>query len=181
MTDATQIPATLVAGDTWSWTDADAFASHPAPDWSLNYVLRPVTGGAAITIVATWGDDEYRLTRAAVDTAADAPGEYEWVSLAFHDANGERVRLATGRTCVLPDPVSASGDLRSNAERILAAIDATIEGRATKDAESYSIEGRSIARTPIADLMQLRSIYERRVAAERNPGGSPIQYRRVAL
>jgi hypothetical protein len=42
----------------------------------------------------------------------------------------------------------------------LDAIEATIEGRASKDQESYSIQGRSLARTPIADLILLRGKYK---------------------
>lgn len=51
----------------------------------------------------------------------------------------------------------------------------------TKDAESYTIEGRSIARTPLADLIRLQGVYQRKVAAELNPGASPFQYRRIKL
>jgi hypothetical protein len=181
MTVDTEIPAQLVAGDGWAWSDAAAFASHPPPDWALHYVLRPIAGGTTITIVATWGDDTYSLSRTATATAADAPGDYEWTALAYDDASDDRARLGSGRVCILPDPAQATGDLRSGAERILAAIDATVEGRVTKDAESYTIEGRSIARTPMADLIRLQGIYQRRVDAERNPGGSPFQYRRIAL
>lgn len=181
MSAETQIPATLVAGDGWSWSDPAAFAAHPPPDWALHYVLRPVAGGAAITVVALWSGETYRLTRTAAETAGTAPGEYRWDALAFHDASGDRVHLGSGRVTVLPDPAQAGGDLRSAAERILAAIEATIEGRAARDAESYSIEGRSIARTPLADLIRLRALYRREVEAERAPGASPIRYRRVAL
>lgn len=177
----TGIPAQLVAGDGWAWSDAGAYASHPPPDWALHYVLRPVAGGTPITIVATWVGDEYRLTRTATDSATDAPGDYAWTALAIHDANGDRATLGNGRLCILPDPTQEVGDLRSAAERILAAIDATMEGRVTKDAESYTIEGRSIARTPLADLIRLQGVYQRKVAAELNPGASPFQYRRIKL
>lgn len=181
MVTETQIPAQLVAGDGWAWSDATAFASHPPTDWSLRYVLRPIAGGTPVTILATAGSGAFLLAHSATDSASVPPGEYEWTSLAFDDANSDRVRLAVGRVCILPDPMQADSDLRSPAERILAAIDATLEGRVSKDAESYTIEGRSISRTPIADLIRLQGIYQQRVAQERNPGGCPIQYRRVAF
>lgn len=175
------IPALLVAGDGWAWSDASAHASHPPPDWALHYVLRPVAGGTPITLVATWGADEYRLTRAASDTANDAPGAYSWTAFAINDGTGDRATLDSGRVHILLDPVQENGDLRSAAERILAAIEATIEGRVSKDAESYSIEGRSISRTPIDDLLRLQGIYQRKVAAEMNPAASPFQYRRIKI
>jgi len=175
------IPSQLVAGDGWAWSDAEAFASHPPPDWALQYLLRPVSGGSPYVITATWGNGAYLLSYAASDSAQLAPGEYEWAALAFHDATDDRTRLGAGRFCVLPDPMQVTEDQRSAAERILAAIDATLEGRVSKDAESYTIEGRSISRTPIADLIRLQSIYQQRVLAERNPHASPIQYRRVSF
>ncbi|MQQ09102.1 hypothetical protein GFB49_11605 [Epibacterium sp. SM1979] len=181
MTNETNIPSQLVAGDSWAWSDAPAFASHPPPDWSLHYILRPVTGGDPITIVASHGETSFVITHPASETQSLAPGEYEWSALAFNAGTGDRARLSVGRICILPDPLQATGDQRSGAERILAAIDATLEGRVSKDAESYTIEGRSIARTPIEDLTRLQSIYSQRVAQERNPGGSPIQYRRVSF
>ena len=41
-----------------------------------------------------------------------------------------------------------------------------IQNRATKDQESYSIQGRSLARTPIADLIALRSQYKAELVRE---------------
>lgn len=178
------IPAQLVAGDGWAWSDASAFASHPPPDWALHYVLKPVNPAGtyvATTIVATWGDNTYRLSASAIETATIVPGDYQWHALAFHDATGDRAALASGRMTILPDPLQATGDLRSTSERIVVAIDATLEGRVTKDAESYTIEGRSISRTPVADLLRLRAVYAAQAAAARNPGASPISYRRIAL
>lgn len=179
MPDNSSIPATLVAGDTWGWSDASAFASHPPPYWILRYILRPVAGGSAITIQSTIEADCYALTLTSAQSAAVAVGEYQWSSLAYEDGGNDRAWVASGRLTVLPDPATATGNLRSAAERILEAITATIEGRATKDSDAYSIEGRSITRTPLPDLLRLQVIYERKVIAERNPGASPFQYRRI--
>ncbi|PYG32410.1 hypothetical protein [Pelagimonas varians] len=173
------IPTTLVAGDGWAWLDATAFASHPPADWSLRYVLRPLAGGASVEIDAIAGADAYELRLSSAQSAVVPPGQFTWVALAFHGASGDRATLATGRVEVLPDPAASTGDQRSSAERILDAIKATLEGRVSKDAESYSIEGRSISRTPIADLLKLREVYTREVQAEQNPGASPFQIRRV--
>lgn len=181
MTDNTSIPATLVAGDTWLWSDASAFASHPPPYWTLRYILRPVAGGAAITIQGTAVTDCYTLAAISANTAGFTPGEYEWAALAYEDGGDERAWVTSGRVVIAPDPATTTGSLRSAAERTLAAITATIEGRATKDADAYSIEGRSITRTPMPDLLRLQAIYERKVAFERNPNAAPFQYRRVKI
>lgn len=173
------VPATLVAGDGWAWLDVAAFASHPPSEWSLRYVLRPLAGGASVEIDASAGADAYELRFSSAQSAAVPPGQFTWIALAFHAASGDRATVATGRVEILPDPAASTGDQRSSAERILDAIKATLEGRVTKDAESYSIEGRSISRTPIADLLRLREVYTREVQAEQNPGASPFQIRRV--
>ena len=43
--------------------------------------------------------------------------------------------------------------------RVIDAIEAVIERRATKDQKSYSIDGRSLERTPIDELLLLRDRY----------------------
>ncbi len=179
MTIQNCIPATLVAGDGWAWVDLVAFARNPPPDWSLRYVLRPLAGGVSVEIDAIAGADAYELRLSSAQSAAVPPGQFTWVALAFHNESGDRITIANGRVEVLPDPAASTGDQRSSGERILDAIKATLEGRVTKDAESYSIEGRSISRTPIADLLRLREVYTREVQAEQNPGASPFQIRRV--
>ena len=52
-----------------------------------------------------------------------------------------------------------TADPRSHAKITLEAVEAVIEGRATKDQENYSIAGRSLSRTPVADLLSLRDYY----------------------
>ncbi|MEL7166687.1 MAG: hypothetical protein AAGL96_14545 [Pseudomonadota bacterium] len=173
------IPATLTAGDTWTWSNFDAYQSHnPSDSWSVQYVLRPVSGGTSLTVEGTPDVNAFAFRVAPADTAALPPGDFRWSVLAF-GPGGSRETIGHGRLTVNPDPTQTAGDLRSQAERILDAIESTIEGRVTKDADSYTIEGRSIARTPISDLMRLQGVYQRRVAQERNPGASPITYRRA--
>lgn len=56
---------------------------------------------------------------------------------------------------------------QTHAERVLNAIEATIERRASTDQMSYTIDGRSLSRTPIADLLALRDRYKAEVAREK--------------
>lgn len=175
----TGIPARLTAGDTWQWSDADAWGSAPG-GWDIRASF--ISGGRTCLSVPGISDPSartVRFTAAARDTAAMRPGNCAW-AVAAVDPSGQRITLSRGRVEIDPDPEGA-GDSRTRAERILSAIEATIEGRATKDADSYTIEGRSIARTPIADLLRLRAIYKAEVAAQRHPGASPISYRRIKI
>jgi len=54
----------------------------------------------------------------------------------------------------------------THARRVLTAIEAVIEGRASKDQEEYTIGTRSLKRTPIKDLLVLRDAYKAEVAHE---------------
>ena len=49
---------------------------------------------------------------------------------------------------------------------IASSIQAVIEGRATRDQESYSIAGRSLSRTPLEELHKFEAIYKSRVFQE---------------
>lgn len=173
------VPATLVAGDSWEWQDAAAFASHPPADWQVTATLRPLTGGFAVTSQAILHPAGYLFRFGASVTAPLPVGDWDATVVAEHRTEDLRARLSTTRFAVLPDPQAADGDRRTVNERTLAAINAALAGRATKDADSYTIEGRSISRTPIPDLLRLQHVYERRVANERSPHGGLLQYRRV--
>lgn len=52
----------------------------------------------------------------------------------------------------------------SHARTVLAAIEAVIERRATLDQQRYTIDGRSLDRTPLPDLMEMRRRYKAEVA-----------------
>ncbi|MEM8849241.1 MAG: hypothetical protein AAGE03_04315, partial [Pseudomonadota bacterium] len=147
-------------------------------DWSVAVVFRPAGGGLGYEVSAVAGGVGYNFTAGASETGALTPGEWVWSLIATHRTADQRERLDIGRVTILPDPTGVT-DTRTANERILASINAALEGRATKDADSYTIEGRSIARTPIPDLLRLQAVYERRVSAERNPGNPFLSFRRV--
>ena len=46
-------------------------------------------------------------------------------------------------------------------------IESLLQGRADKDVSSYSIQGRSIAKMSIVDLLQWRDYYRKEVSKER--------------
>lgn len=169
-------PAILYAGDDWAWTLPADPAAYPATvGIALRYALAPIAGGAPILIAGTLDDGAFVFAAASSATAAHAPGAYRW-RLIVEDAAGRRV-LREGSLEVRPDPEASTADTRSHARRTLDAIEATIEGRASKDADAFTIEGRSITRTPLDLLMKLREHYRRIV--RREDGRGPVTFRRV--
>lgn len=163
----TNEPTELRLGDTWEWRRED-LSDYPASSWTLKYRFKNAAGGFEITAAAD--GDAFAVTVAAAVTAAYASGagDYSWAAQVSAGAVVKTVD--SGVLKVLPNLFAGSAgdasDQRSHARKVLDAIRAVIEGRASKDQEEYSIAGRSLKRTPLADLIKLESTYSQRVAGE---------------
>jgi len=161
----TSEPSALRAGDTWRWTKS--LADYPATSWTLKYRFKNAAGGFEIT-ASTSGTD-YSVTVAAATTAAYTAGVYSWLAW-VEGGTSEKYSVDTGIATIDPDyrsgTATAAYDDRTHARTVLDAIEAVIEGRASRDQESYEIAGRSLKRTPIADLLKMRQHYKAEVAAQ---------------
>lgn len=157
-------PLELRAGDTWKWTRS--LADYPAGTWTLKYRFKNAAGGFEIT--AAQSGTDHAVTVAASASAAYAAGTYDWVS--WVESGSEKYSVASGVLVVLADFRATAADVahdgRSHARIVLDAIEAVIEGRASKDQEEYEIAGRRLKRTPIPTLLKLRQHYKAEVAAE---------------
>ncbi|SES76551.1 hypothetical protein [Oceanicella actignis] len=172
------VPLALFAGAFWTWR-ADALGLDPDAH-GLAFVLTPEGGGAAIRAEATPDAAGFLVEVPGSRTAAATPGRWAWSAVIMRLADGEIAHGPRGFVQVMPAPADGDApDARSRNRRILDAITARIEGRITKDAESYTIEGRSIARTPLEVLDKLRTRYARLVAAEDGRGG--VRWKRMTL
>ena len=176
-------PADLVIGDSWRWRIPD-HADYPnSESWTLEYDFV----GVGILLVAnitiafqTSGDDQdhWLVTVAAATTAAIDDGRYDlfkrFVGSGTHAGRTETIGRdgklggAPFSVSVREDPrVATAGLFQSHAEKTLALINTALEGRLTKDFESYQIAGRSISKIPVRDLYALRSRYAAAVRQER--------------
>ncbi|MFB9149536.1 hypothetical protein [Roseovarius ramblicola] len=157
------IPSQITAGVTLDHTVAPA--AYPASaGWTLTLYLR---GPQSIDIAATADGDDHVLGATATQTGAWLAGQY-WATLRASD--GETVaEIEAGQVTIATDLAQVDGlyDGRGHAERVLTAIEAVIEGRATKDQERYRINNRELQRTPLADLMGLRDKYRAEVRAQK--------------
>jgi hypothetical protein len=134
------------------------------------YRLVP-TSGSAITFTATADGSGYTVTVLAATTAGWAAKDYAWS--AYVTKAAERYTVDSGVVTVLPDPGQATGiDRRSHARKVLDAIEAVLEGRASKDQVQYRSTAAMLTRTPMGDLLMLRSKY-RRKCAPRNRSNAP--------
>lgn len=134
----------LTAGDLWTWRRDDLAGTYPPVHFALSYVLTPEEGGAPATINGTEDADGYLVSAPPATSATYAPARYVWRALVTRSADSARATVGSGAFTVAPDSATSAADTRSIARRILAALEARLEGRITKDAESYTIKGWSI-------------------------------------
>lgn len=120
-------------------------------------------GPSAIDIESNNG----ALSVSATQTAQWIPGYYKF-SLRKTDDNGTISEISSGSIQILPDitALKAGSDMRSQARRSYDAVCAVLEKRASLDQQEYKINNRELKRTPINDLIRLRSYYARLVRKE---------------
>ena len=163
---ATRIPEKVTAGDTIKFEES--WSGYPQTSWTLKYHIVGESTDLG-TFTATANGDAFRVTIAIATTAAWAAGVYSYEAYVEDDpaAPTERVRVKAGTIEVTANLATVdTHDGRTHAKIVLDAIEAVIEGRATKDQDSYAIAGRSLSRTPIPDLLTLRDKYRSEYAQE---------------
>ena len=170
-------PAEIVAGVTLEIPVT--LTAYPASDWTLTVALRgPHAHPLDLTAVA---DGDTHVIRATAAETSDYHVDPYYYSMRVTDGT-DVIEVDSGQTRILPDLASLTGayDGRSHVQRVLDAIEAVIEGRATIDQQSYSIGNRTLARTPIGDLLSLRTKYRDELRREQAAAkGQSLLGRRV--
>ena len=162
-------PQTLALGDTVKW-NRDDLSDYPAPTWTLTYWLYNAT--KSYSVVATANGVNHSVVITAATSAAYVAGTYTWKAFVTtgSGSTAERYEVDSGTFIIQANPailVSNAGlDDRSHVKKVLDAIRAVIEDRASKDQESFSIAGRSLSRTSIDDLLKFERKYTALYAAE---------------
>lgn len=166
-------PTAIDAGTTVRWRRV--LAEFPPSDgWSLSYAIRG-PDEAELAVPATVDGDEFAVEIPAATTQGWAPGRYAIAGYVEQGAGPalERHRVYAGALLVRAYLADVQGpyEARSHARRVLEAIEAVLEGRASKDQESYTIQGRTLVRTPIDQLLKLRDRYRAEVLREEDAEG----------
>lgn len=174
----TLLPALFTAGDSLDVEISEQLYSA-ADGWAIKFELR---GPSSITITSTGSGSTHTVAVAAATTAGWTAGDYWYQKYAVNSGTGKRATLGTGSISIKPNLATLAGayDGRSQAKKILDAIDARLLNRATEDQNKYSIAGRSIDRIPVAELLGLRDkfsiMYQREVNAEKLRNGERPNY-----
>ena len=165
---ASSEPADIYSGSLVQWKRADLAVDYPPSSYDLIYKAR-LRGGLnpEMSVTATNSNGEFLVTLTNAVTAAAVPGDYYWQAEIERKSDNARILVATGQWRVLPDLDQTGADPRSHAEVMLDKIQSLLEGRADKDVTSYSINGRSIAKMSVTDLLSWRDYYKREVNLER--------------
>ncbi|HEY0545309.1 MAG TPA: hypothetical protein VGC91_08045 [Pyrinomonadaceae bacterium] len=157
-------PPEITVGETLEWTKS--LSDYPALTWSLSYYFRGAGKGFNTTAAAE-GDD-FHVTVDKSVTAEMSVGAYSWE--AWVSDGSSEFMIARGETKVIQNlktmAVTSTFDNRSQAKKILDAIDTLIAGRVPRDVQLYVIGNRQLQRIPVEQLIKLRETYSKLYAAE---------------
>lgn len=171
-------PNQLVQGDSFTFKTTINKDYHPSLGYELHLAIR---GLNSADIVATVEAGEYVLTLTSSVTSTLTPGVYKAI---FYVIRGiERITIQQHELDVLDDPIQLSNiDLRSHEEIMLDAIEAFMENRATKGQLDHiltTIDGKSLQRMTMTELLQLRDHYKNKVMTLKNKAPKRYLYRFV--
>lgn len=161
-------PLKVVVGDFIQWKKTKLAEDYPPATHSAEYVARATAGGASeIKLAGTEHGTYYLFTVDSVTSEAFAPGYYHWQLEITQTSSGNRIVIERGEFQAVPDLDVNGADPRTHSEIMVDKIEALLEGRADKDVTSYSINGRSIAKMSVTDLLTWRDYYRKEVVKER--------------
>jgi hypothetical protein len=161
-------PIKIVVGDFVQWKKSSLAQSYPPATHSAEYVGRIASGQSGeIKIPAIERTDYYLFQASSATTAAFETGYYHWQLEITQTSTNNRIVVERGEFQSIADLDNNGADPRTHAEIMLDKIEGLLIGRADKDVSSYSIQGRSISKMTISDLLQWRDYYRKEVNRER--------------
>ncbi len=154
-------PYSFVVGDRVAWKRTDLGSDYPNSSYTLSYQARQESSGVTtFTATASSSGDDYVVEIGSTTSASYTSGRYHWSAYITRNSDSERIEIDSGTFDVKPNKVSSTADPRTHIKKVLDSIESVIEGRASKDQESLSVEGMTLSRTPIEDLLTLHSKYK---------------------
>ena len=151
---ATIEPEKIVAGDRLIWKRTDLNADYDNSAFTLKYSARlEGSGSTEIEITASASGDDYLVEVASATTASYTVGTYRWQMYITRNSDSQRLTLDSGTWEVVANRDAATTDPRSHARIMVEKIESVLEGRPDADVSSYSINGRSLTKIAIPELM----------------------------
>ena len=147
---------------TWTRT----FSNYPSAEgWAITVDLAGPEARDGFGVAGT--DAGSGLWTLLFETVDKALGEYTWQVWATKTGEA-RTMLESGVFELLAGNLdgATNKDSSTHVSRMLALIQARLEGRLELDSENYSVAGRSLSRIPMAELETMERRYSRRRRAE---------------
>lgn len=153
----------LYAGASWNFTKS--FSDYPAAEWDCILTLKKDAGNP-LQITATKAGNKYIFTASAAHTSALSSGTYKY-QFKFTNTVTGGIEIKSGYETIeaLLETVS---DSRTHNGIMLAALQATLEGRATKEILNMSYKGRAFQLLTLQELREAILFYEAQIKLEQN-------------
>ena len=153
-------PKSFFAGDRIAWKRSDLHATYNNALFALSYVARLEDGSQSLILNATASGTDYLVEIPSSTTATYTSGTYHWSAYITRISDSERISIQSGQWVAQPNKSTSTADLRSHSKKVLDAIEAVLENRATLDQTSIKIAGKELINTPIPDLLLLLKKYK---------------------
>lgn len=176
-----QFPLSIIAGDTLNLELVTS--THQTDDgYTLIVQLYGASGNPTAYTYTQNGSPTYFTTNSATKVQFKLPpaitltfgvGGFTYSIIATDGTDDYTIETGTFDVVARAADLTAS-DTRSHSVKMLDALNATLENKATKDQSSYSIAGRSLSHIPVLEILQLRDYYAEKVLIERTPRRTKI-------
>ena len=161
-------PAKIIAGDRLIFKRSDLNNDYANSRFTLKYSARlEGTGSTEIQITATASGSDYLVEVNSSTTASYTVGTYRWQAYITRNSDEQRLTIDEGTWEVIANRDAATTDPRSHAAIMVDKIESILEGRADSDVSSYSIQGRSLKKLGIEELMAWRDRYKSELLLEK--------------
>lgn len=161
-------PSEIVVGDYIQWKRSDLAVNYPTDLFTATYIAR-VTGGGntEIQLTGTNFNGAYLFTADSATSADFVAGYYHWQLEILRNSDNNRLVIDRGAFTAIVDLDEGGADPRSHAEIMLTKIESLLEGKADSDVANYSIQGRSLTKFGIDELLQFRDYYNAEVRKQK--------------
>jgi hypothetical protein len=176
------VPKTITAGDHVVWRNRNLCARDPVTgdlttlDPSVHQLSFAIRGEDSLDVVATADGGDFLSIIEAASSGTLTAGLYFYQAYVTRDS--QRGTLQSGQIEVLVNYAVEIGlDGRSQLEKDIESIEAAIRVVIAGGVQSYSIQGRSLSRLSLGELLSLRDSYkaelQRQKAVEAINRGEP--------
>ncbi|MFT5729686.1 MAG: hypothetical protein ACI8PB_003857 [Desulforhopalus sp.] len=157
-----EIPRNIVVGDSVEWVDY--FGGYLSPEWSLRYVLICPLTKIEVVSVADAETDGHLFSIPSTTTDSWQPGDYHYQ--VYATSGSDRKTIGRGFLTIEIDfSKQEKHDARPWLDRVIAALMASIEGRASSSQLLMEISGSRIEHIFHLDQRELLNGYKKYRAA----------------